>query len=477
MSDKLFSAAGDRHGPSGRKSRFSRHIQASSALVTAFLLAGLTVPADAQLFWPSDNSASARVERKRVRHARNRAPKTETVKETSKPVGPVVIAISVEKQQLKIHDNNGVFAESPVSTGTASHPTPQGVFSVIGKEVFHRSNIYSGAPMPHMQRITWSGVAMHAGVLPGYPASHGCIRLPPAFATRMFGWTKVGARVVIAPGELAPADFSHPFLMSKKPDAPDPNTPVAASTVPTASSDELRLASTTGKSDETRKGEEIKTADASGAVPSAPATADDTKSDLKLDKDQAKPEAAKDGSKDGAKDGAKEATKDAAKAPLPVPGMANFIGPIKPRSGQIAAFISRKTGRLYVRQNFEPLFDVPVTIAATDRPLGTHVFTVRSEKDDDKKLQWTVISLPTPPARTKRADRKKGAPVEQATPQTPLGPSEALDKITVPEDAMTRIAMALSPGGSITVSDHGLGDETGKGTDFIVPLRDPSGNR
>jgi lipoprotein-anchoring transpeptidase ErfK/SrfK len=96
------------------------------------------------------------------------------------------------------------------------HPTPMGVFSVIQKHKLHHSNIYSGAPMPYMQRITWSGVAMHAGVLPGYPASHGCIRMPMAFAMKMWNWTRMGARVVVTPGEMTPASFSHPLLATQK---------------------------------------------------------------------------------------------------------------------------------------------------------------------------------------------------------------------------------------------------------------------
>ena len=96
------------------------------------------------------------------------------------------------------------------------HPTPMGVFSIIQKHKLHHSNIYSGAPMPFMQRITWSGIAMHAGVLPGYPASHGCIRMPMAFAARMWNWTKMGARVIVTPGEITPASFSHPLLAEQK---------------------------------------------------------------------------------------------------------------------------------------------------------------------------------------------------------------------------------------------------------------------
>ncbi len=140
----------------------------------------------------------------------------EPEKETAKPHGPLIIAISIEKQNVKIYDANGFFAEAPVSTGMKGHPTPMGVFSVIQKHKLHHSNIYSGAPMPYMQRITWSGVAMHAGVLPGYPASHGCIRMPMAFAMKMWNWTRMGARVVVTPGEMTPASFSHPLLVTQK---------------------------------------------------------------------------------------------------------------------------------------------------------------------------------------------------------------------------------------------------------------------
>src|SRR5262249_59882342 len=113
-------------------------------------------------------AADAAVRRRRPhkQHAKKAPP--------PKPLDLPLIQVSIARQQLTLYENGQPIAHSPVSTGTAGHPTPTGIFSVIGKEIFHRSNIYSGAPMPYMQRITWSGVAMHAGVLPGYPASHGC---------------------------------------------------------------------------------------------------------------------------------------------------------------------------------------------------------------------------------------------------------------------------------------------------------------
>ena len=451
-------------------------IRRGALLTSAFILPsalflGLAAPAHAQFFWSGERAETVRVERKKIRHARQRAPKVaEAAKETSKPVGPVVISISIEKQQMKLYDNNGVYAESSVSTGMPGHSTPMGVFSVIGKEVFHRSNIYSGAPMPHMQRITWSGVAMHEGVLPGRPASHGCIRLPGAFATRLFGWTKMGARVVVTPDYMTPVEFSHRLLVTQKPEGTDPNMPMVSdkpadvATTPKADKaeiPELRLTSTTGSGDGAKKSAEIKTADASGTTVAKPDAPADVKTELrtepKTDKDQARPQ---DGDKIGP-------------TPRPTPGMAEFVGPIKPNTGQVAAFVSRKEGKLFVRQAFKPVFSVPVTIAPGDKPLGTHVFTVRS--DVDNKLQWTVISLPAPSRAAKRADaeytRKKKVVVDTGPAPTPSTATEALDRIIIPDEAMRRLASVLAPGGSLVVSDEGLGSETGEGTDFIVHLR------
>ena len=149
------------------------------------------------------------------------------------------------------------------------------------------------------------------------------------------------------------------------------------------------------------------------------------------------------------------------------------------RAGQIAVFVSRKDGKLYVRQNFKPLFDVPVTIAPSDRMLGTHVFTAEADKNDPNKLRWSVVSLPVTARNAKKNDdddrssrRRKvagGAPAEVKPVPAPNSPAEALDRITIPPDAMARIAEALTTGGSIVVSDQGINQgETGEGTDFIV---------
>src|SRR6267378_1780126 len=190
------------------------------AVLTAAGAIGASSQAEAALYYWSDfDSGFSRPwpTQRRQKPRRHQGKKIEaSEKQSAKPQGPLIIAISIEKQNLKIYDANGFYAETPISTGMRGHPTPMGVFSVIQKHKFHHSNIYSGAPMPYMQRITWSGVAMHAGVLPGYPASHGCIRMPMAFAVKMWNWTKMGARVIVTPGEITPASFSHPLLATRR---------------------------------------------------------------------------------------------------------------------------------------------------------------------------------------------------------------------------------------------------------------------
>jgi lipoprotein-anchoring transpeptidase ErfK/SrfK len=621
------------------------------AVLTAAGAIGTASQAEAALYyWSDSDSGYSRpgpaAPQRRQKPRRQQAKKIELPeKESAKPQGPLVISISIDHQNVKVYDDRGFFAEGPVSTGMKGHPTPMGVFSVIEKQKMHHSNIYSGAPMPFMQRITWSGVAMHAGVLPGYPASHGCIRMPAAFAVKMYGWTRLGARVLITPGELAPESFSHPLLVAQKvvpqpaPVAePQADAPVApksdkasdAGTTdkPAISEARLELRSTVGHLDRSRQAmdqattstslrEQTHTADASGDMPTSrppatmtdaaggnappregPATrADDmppaaavdaasakageastpaealkseeTKSEVA--KSEAEPAAAKpvetapsdeksaesksseaaaaevkpaeagaadpaadkpdqaaaaaqpasdaaktdDAKADDVKVGAAkvdtpaasempdakpeavkpvassspaapEAKKDETRLPdIAKPAAAKpekTVSAAPKRAGQIAVFISRKDGKLYVRQNFAPLFDAPVTIAPSDRPLGTHVFTAEIDKNDSNVVHWSVVSLPVPRHAARRDEdervsSRKGKHASPAVVETkplpaPDSPAEALDRITIPADVMARITDALTTGASIVVSDQGINQgETGEGTDFIVSLR------
>jgi len=481
-------------------------------------------------------------------------------KETAaKPQGPLIISISIDQQKIRVYDSNGLFAEDRVSTGMKGHPTPMGVFSIIQKHKMHHSNIYSGAPMPYMQRITWSGVAMHQGVLPGYPASHGCIRMPPAFAVKMWNWTKMGARVLVTPGEMTPVRFSHPFLVTQKvvpqplaEEAPQVDAPLGVKSdkgadatrevgkaIDTADM-KLDLRSTVGHA-------RSHTADASGVLPAnaavtmsdaSPAAASGEAATVKAAAEaagehkpaEAKPEAtaevsvkAEDKAVAPKADAKAEATVEAPKTesvksepvkadepkpaeqpvektaetpaepakavtegpakkdPSRLPGVVEKAKPDLKREGQVAVFISRKDGKLYVRQNFKPVFDMPVTIAPSDKLLGTHVFTAEVDKTDPNLLRWSVVSLPVTArnaqkpddeGRSTRRGKVAGAVSAETRAPAPNTPAEALDRITVPPEAMAKIAEALTSGGSIVVSDQGINQgETGEGTDFIVRLR------
>jgi lipoprotein-anchoring transpeptidase ErfK/SrfK len=460
-------------------------------------------------FWSRPGSTSQR--HQKTRHQADK--KLEIAERASaKPQGPLIIAISIAQQKMRIYDANGFFAETPVSTGMPGHPTPMGVFSVIQKQKLHHSNIYSGAPMPYMQRITWSGVAMHAGVLPGHPASHGCIRMPMTFAVKMWNWTRMGARVVITPGEITPASFSHPALATVKvqpqpaaADEPKLDAPAAAMTTadtdantkPAIAQTSSELRSTLGHDDgakppadearaSTLSREQTRTADAGNTSPASnpPVTMSD-----------AAPNAADVVEK--AKADASPARTPAEATPAAIPELKNRTRPndavkatiakpdpaaVSKRAGQIAVFVSRKDSKLYVRQNFAPLFDVPVIIAPSDRPLGTHVFTAQVDKDDPNALHWSVVSLPASTRYVdRRAEDERGSrrrkitgagPIEVKPLPTPDSPAEALDRLNLPADTMARITEALSTGGSIIVSDQGISaGETGEGTDFIVSLR------
>lgn len=136
----------------------------------------------------------------------------------------VVITVSLSSQQMHVFRDGVLWRSSPVSTGKRGKRTPTGVFAILQKKRFHRSNLYSNAPMPYMQRLTWSGIAIHAGRLPGYPASHGCIRIPAAFASELFKITKMASTAVIVVDEPL-KDGEAALALAQRSDAVVPITP------------------------------------------------------------------------------------------------------------------------------------------------------------------------------------------------------------------------------------------------------------
>jgi hypothetical protein len=130
------------------------------------------------------------------------------------PAGPVTIIVSLKAQRAYAYRNGVPIGVSTVSTGKPGHATPTGIFTILQKDIDHKSNRYADAPMPHMQRLTWYGIALHGGHVTGFPASHGCIRLPPKFAELLFGVTKLGLTVVITEAAEVPQAVSLPIVLA-----------------------------------------------------------------------------------------------------------------------------------------------------------------------------------------------------------------------------------------------------------------------
>ena len=133
------------------------------------------------------------------------------------PDGPMLLVVNLHSQRALLFRNGVPIGASTVSTGRTGHATPTGVFTILQKQVEHYSSKYNNAPMPYMQRLTWGGVALHAGNLPGYPASHGCIRLPAGFAKLLYGATKLGMTVVLSDDRVTPRIAPGPQILNSSP--------------------------------------------------------------------------------------------------------------------------------------------------------------------------------------------------------------------------------------------------------------------
>jgi L,D-transpeptidase catalytic domain len=149
--------------------------------------------------------------------AKSRDAKRDEAGRAQGPGVPLLAIVSLSDQRVTIYDAEGKMLQSPVSTGATGLETPAGIFSVVQKKEVHASNIYEDGNMPFMQRITWTGIALHAGVLPGQPASHGCVRMPHAFAQRLFPLTDIGLRVIVVRDDIAPGNIEHPALFKSNP--------------------------------------------------------------------------------------------------------------------------------------------------------------------------------------------------------------------------------------------------------------------
>jgi hypothetical protein len=392
---------------------------------------------------------------------------------------PIMAIVSIKTQQVTFYDADGWILRAPVSTGITGRETPAGVFAVIEKDKDHHSTLYDDAWMPNMQRLTWNGIALHGGPLPGYAASHGCVRMPYDFAETLFDKTWIGMRVIIAPNDAAPVEFSHPALFVPKAEAASA-APARAETLAreaaeaAKTADEAKKAALTAAREAAsttaslRKLEWLKSrADAElASADKALATAktDQAKARAEDLKQKAAPKAAEAGTQlDTARADAKSklaaaaAAKDAAKAAATRrTDAAKAASAAELALEPASVYISRATQKLYVRRNthkpwpdggevFDSSIEVQVTIRDPDKPIGTHIFTAVARTDAG--LRWTAVTIDN-------ADDAK----------------DALDRITIPQDVLDRIAPTAVPRSSIIVSDEPLSRETNYRTEFVAVL-------
>jgi hypothetical protein len=412
---------------------------------------------------------------KQARHAQ--------VKETVAPRAagePIMAIVSLKSQQVTFYDSEGWILRAPVSTGIRERETPAGVFAVVEKDKDHHSTMYDDAWMPNMQRITWNGIALHGGPLPGYAASHGCVRMPYNFAEKLFDKTWIGMRVIIAPNDAAPVDFSHPALLVPNADAlaaaPAKAEALAREAAEAAkTADETKnaakitaretapLAASLRKLERLKKRADAELAAADRALGAAKtdvakARAEERrqKADAKAKELDAQFETAN--ADATSKRDAAAAAKDAAKtAQARKTDTAKAASDAKLALEPVSVYISRATQTLYVRRNthkpapdgggevFDSTIEVPVTIRDPNRPIGTHVFTAVARAGSG--LRWTAVTIDS-------GDDAK----------------DALDRITIPQNVLDRIAPTAVPKSSIIISDEPLSAETNYRTEFVAVL-------
>jgi hypothetical protein len=427
--------------------------------------------------------------------ARGRQDATRDEAAQDRPAGPPLMAIvSLEEQRITIYDASGPILHAPVSSGRTGYETPVGVYSVLQKEAEHYSNRYDDASMPFMQRITWSGIALHAGLLPGYPASHGCIRMPYEFAEHLFGLTKVGMRVIVARNDVVPAAISHPLFMKSdrslalqsivatklaEADAAQKKAEQTRPMVRQKVSEKaraqraLRMAEIAKTRAETRA-TEAEYALRAASAPEAIAQAEATKSEAaaKLAGAQAQLETARMEVQPKIDEAARAIEEAKAALAVRVAAM-DAVQEAERKLAPISIFVSMKTQRLYVRQAFEHELESPVTIRDPDKAIGTHIFTAMGYDSGGGDARWSVVTLSgkrsdEPGSNERRYQTGKADRGADPVATDLAAAAAALDRITIPPEIMDRLSQSVSPGSSLIVSDEELSTETAEATDFVV---------
>ncbi|MGV3552373.1 L,D-transpeptidase family protein [Rhizobium sp.] len=383
-------------------------------------------------------------------------------------LSPLQIFVSKDSQSLVVYEGDRVIATSNVSTGRKGYATPSGIFSIMEKKKTHFSNIYDNAPMPFMQRLTWSGIALHESKdVPRYPASHGCVRMPSKFAKQLFSMTKRGYHVVISDREVTPHAVADADLFMPRMAAPAADLLSDATLRPA-----VEASAKIDKPVEVAMGETLPKLGAEAVAvlpknepPVKILIARATERQKMMD---AQAMLARLGYYDGPIDGSiGTKSREAIKAYQEIHSQ-------KPTGAMDEAFLASihkvmnkkpLTGWLSVRRNFKPVFDMPVDIANPEVALGTHFFSAIRVNPAQNKADWFAVSIDN--NINAKAMQRLGITVA-ADATAPRAAEDAFKRVTIPSDIRARIETMLGSGSSLTITDTGTESETGQGTDFIT---------
>jgi len=424
---------------------------------------------------------------------------------------PLLAVVGLAEQRISIYDAKGKILESPVSSGQTGYETPAGIYSIVQKEEEHHSNLYDDASMPFMERITWTGMALHAGVLPGYAASHGCVRLPYEFAESLYDVTSLGLRVIVARQEIAPAEVPQPFMFNGEGFRKNAPKIERSRYSPSASEDVLSqlrmtLAEKSAEAqNDARKVKDLRLAAAKTAAEAASAARSLQAAEGNLAKAEADVKAAEQALEQAAPDkveplaeakaqalsrlnvaqtqvdtakalaqskadaaGQAQADVKAADAVLAVALDASEEARLN--LAPVSVFVSRKTMRLYVRKANYPAYEAPVIIRDPGKQIGSFVFTAL-EPGVSGGMRWNVVSLYKDATNIEPFSKEAQGPLRgryDPAPADVAGADAALSRLTLTQDTIDYISQVVLPGSSLIISDEGPSIETGKDTDFVV---------
>ncbi|MEM6461942.1 MAG: L,D-transpeptidase family protein [Pseudomonadota bacterium] len=423
---------------------------------------------------------------------------------SEKPSDPILMLVSLRNQSMHVYDGDRLVARSHVSSGKPGHRTPTGIFSILEKRRYHESNIYSQAPMPFMQRLTWSGIALHeSDSVPGYPASHGCVRIPGGFAEALFGFTEKGAHVLITDEQVQPQPIMHRtlFYPGGAPTDVDVQQQISSTALRTRversgstsvirvvelaarneSSEEQHSPVTIAKDIDLRQGiDAVALPDAGDALLEHLSSSEPQQPIRVLITRRTGSQLVRDIQTMLAELGHSSGEADGYMGPETGAAISSFqksqgLPPTGTASVDIARLLHAETGRgafptghIYVRQGFEPVFDAPFNLADPATPLGTHFFAALPANSKSGQIRWVHASLadsPRPSPLLEIAVEAHSSFVRQASVHA------VLDRINLPTHLRERLTAMMVPGSSIAVTDNGLSSESHLGTDFIVLTR------